>query len=112
MKWEGTLNQPATKPMLSSITLLIPYFPWPIIAHASTTSGGSPVVTVSDIFDALYRELWLPAAENVIREGLMGTKQASTPRTIQRLDYLGGRRKFVGLSHSAMGEDTMNVHIE
>ncbi len=117
MKWESTLNQPATKPMLPSITLIIPFVPWPIIAHASTTWRGDPAVTVSDILIALYRGIRLPASEDVIRDGLMGQTRrtncrCSTTRTILRLEYLGGRRKFVGLSHSVVGGDTMNVHIE
>ncbi|KAL4262888.1 hypothetical protein AB1N83_005596 [Pleurotus pulmonarius] len=119
MKWESTLNQPATKPTLPSITLIVPFFPWPIIAHASTTLGGNPVVTVLDILNALYRGLWLPAAEDVVWEGLMENKRARTNSRcstgwarIQRLEYLGGRRKFVGLSHSDVGGDIMNVHIE
>lgn len=80
-------------------------------------------MTALDIFAALDRALRLPASEDVVPGGLMGSGrrqnwQASQldarnePRVFERLEYLRGRRKFVGLSNSTMDSDTMVVHIE
>ncbi|KAG9221497.1 hypothetical protein CCMSSC00406_0009486 [Pleurotus cornucopiae] len=119
----GCALEPATNPPLPSLSLLIPSFPWPITVHASSTWRGRPAVTALDIFAALDRALRLPASEDVVPGGLMGSGrrqnwQASQldarnePRVFERLEYLRGRRKFVGLSNSTMDSDTMVVHIE
>lgn len=118
------LLEPATIPALPSLSLLIPSFPWPITAHASSAWRGVPAVTVLDILSALDCTLRMTAAEDVVRGGLIASghwEQNSQsprldarmePRVLQRLEYLRGRRKFVGLTNSNAGGDLVVVHIE
>ncbi|KAF7419497.1 hypothetical protein PC9H_002088 [Pleurotus ostreatus] len=117
------LLEPATYPPLPSLSLLIPSFPWPITVHASSAWRGVPVVTVLDILSELDRALRIAAAEDVVRGGLIasGRRQnrqsprldaRTEPRVLQRLEYLRGRKKFIGLTKSNVGGDVMIVHVE
>ncbi|KAF9488796.1 hypothetical protein BDN71DRAFT_1512726 [Pleurotus eryngii] len=108
------LLEPATHPPLPSLSLLIPSFPWPLTVHASSTWRGVPVVTVLDVLSELYRALRMAAAEDVVCGGLIasGRLDARTePRVLQRLEYLRGRRKFLGLTSSNVVGDVMIVHV-
>ncbi|KAJ6571423.1 hypothetical protein B0H19DRAFT_1129948 [Mycena capillaripes] len=116
----GVLAEPAGFPGLPSLTLLSPLLPWAITVHAS---GG--FVVVGDVLQAIWRELdiriteneWVgqPARERAkqvnektrgpaeTRNSGVSVRGLKQKRAITRLDLLGGRTKFGGLSDSTMG---------
>ncbi|KAJ8517406.1 hypothetical protein ONZ45_g5425 [Pleurotus djamor] len=107
------LHEPAVFSPLPSLTLIIPNFPWVIIAHASVSWDGRPVVTVLDVLTALHYNLHLPARECVIGGLFHATPPAesSIEAGLERLEYLGGRRFLQGLTTSPMGPEFLTVHL-
>ncbi|KAF4564920.1 hypothetical protein EYR40_011095 [Pleurotus pulmonarius] len=117
-QWGNTCYEPATNPPLPSLVLLIQGFPWPIVVHASTMRWGVAAVTVLDVITELSRALQLPAAEYAVQDGLMGSTRGADPQSskaapeIRRLEYLRGKSRLVGLSHSILDGEALMVHIE
>ncbi|KAJ8515090.1 hypothetical protein ONZ45_g7442 [Pleurotus djamor] len=124
MAMTHALSESATEPPLPSLTLFIPNFPWPIIVHGSRlTPSGSRIVCVWDVWWTLSRELRsVEVSQDVLRRGLMGSAvqgpsqvvasaNGLTGAVLKRLDYLGPRTSFMGLSQSPEGYDTLIVHV-
>ncbi|KAJ7487996.1 hypothetical protein FB451DRAFT_1126407 [Mycena latifolia] len=109
--------EPATCPGLPALTLTSALLPWMVTAHAS---GGC--VTVGDILQAIHRTLSIRVTDEEFRECMQGPRldyvteqdskipqepvsQKNVSRGMTRLDLLGGRHRFAGLSESGMGYD-------
>ncbi|KAJ6484493.1 hypothetical protein C8R47DRAFT_980978 [Mycena vitilis] len=116
--WGHLLSAPATYPGLPSLTILSSRLPWPITAHASGRIDRC--LTVEDVIGAICEALSLPVdAEQFEREiapqngvnspkrTTRGIEDRASPYRIgmARLDFLGGRTMFAGLSVSSMGCD-------
>ncbi|KAJ7637368.1 hypothetical protein DFH06DRAFT_655378 [Mycena polygramma] len=103
----------AVFPGLPSLTLFSPRLPWAITVHAS-----GRFVTVGDLLQAIHQSLDMRVTED--QAVSMGWRIGYTETTgdilargvkrkqgykdeMKRLDLLGGRTKFVGLSESTMG---------
>ncbi|KAJ7488004.1 hypothetical protein FB451DRAFT_1529004 [Mycena latifolia] len=110
--------EPATCPGLPALTLTSALLPWVVTAHAS---GGC--VTVGDILQAIHRTLSIRVTEEEFRECMEGPRldymteqmpqEPVSPKNVSRgmtrLDLLGGRHRFSGLSESEMGYDVWAV---
>ncbi|KAJ7773977.1 hypothetical protein B0H16DRAFT_1684923 [Mycena metata] len=116
----GLLGETATFPGLPSLTLVSPYLPWVITAHASNRW-----VVVGDILSAIGQALHMRIVEGELEEGyeemakdrrtgLRGSNEITEGRRMTkshnqktwaetRLRLLGGRTRFGGLVESVMG---------
>ncbi|KAJ8081392.1 hypothetical protein PM082_007232 [Marasmius tenuissimus] len=84
----SAFRDPATFPAIPSMTVIHRWLPWPITVHASGLDSRG--VTVVDVLVAISRELLLPVNEE---------------RSKIRMDFLRGRRVFLGLKTSRVGGD-------
>jgi hypothetical protein len=111
------LDEPATYPHLSSITLVSDLLPWSIHVEAST-SPTVPVVTIYDVLQTLHITLRIPIApcewdnvpptvQSLISaafyyriDGIRNSSSRETQRRkgVRRLDFLTGRTRLIGLS--------------
>ncbi|KAJ7151976.1 hypothetical protein C8R46DRAFT_913383, partial [Mycena filopes] len=109
------LAEQATFPALPSLTLVSPYLPWAITAHAE-----SRWVVVGDVLRAIQRALQMRIDEEWQDEMVetRGTRKsepgdaASTRRReggTTRMDLLQGKTRFGGLVESRMGCDIWTV---
>lgn len=115
MQLRGILNEPATNPPLSSLTLISRDLPWEIIIRPSTM----PYVTISDFLGGLYRALRLGATreefgrESQEKRDAVATayynrfeRHTSDPQLmerekqkgVKRVDFLSGAHRFRGIS--------------
>ncbi|KAJ7151985.1 hypothetical protein C8R46DRAFT_913635, partial [Mycena filopes] len=110
------LAEPATFPALPSLTLVSPYLPWVITAHAE-----SGWVVVGDVLRAIQEALQMRIDEEWQEEMVKdGDLRRSSPdvstgarwrgRAITRMDLLQGRTRFGGLVESTMGCDVWTVN--
>jgi hypothetical protein len=122
---ERCLFEPATHPKLPSLTVISPLLPWPIIIH--TLSINPAFVTVADVLGTIYGAVHIRVTEAEFeylapypavqtQSGGYGDRGCRTPgvyrRDMQRLDFLGGKNNFLGLSKSSMGWDTWILNVE
>ncbi|KAJ8081385.1 Mitogen-Activated Protein Kinase Kinase Kinase 8 [Marasmius tenuissimus] len=89
------LSEPATFPGLPSMSIVHPWLPWPITVHASDPDSGG--VSVADVLVTISKELLLPVGEQ---------------RSRIRLDFLRGRRIFLGLRTSQLGGDVWELVVD
>ncbi|KAJ7151947.1 hypothetical protein C8R46DRAFT_837487, partial [Mycena filopes] len=126
-QWQHLSLAPATHPPLPSLTILSPCLPWAITAHASGKTLRSGGVSVADVLNAIWEAL----GRQVDREGFRDweiimqmtqrERQGGSGRHrpswrnedrvtyrdgMARIELLGGRTVFEGLSASDMGCDT------
>ncbi|KAJ7773867.1 hypothetical protein B0H16DRAFT_1304168, partial [Mycena metata] len=114
--------QPATHPPLPSLTIISPCLPWAITAHAS----GRMVrcLSVADVFAAIWDVLYLQVDEQGFQDWKIMTQGGSHSPTwrrqrdriayragMTRMELLGGRTTFSGLSASDMGCDTWVLEV-
>jgi len=111
------LNEPATYPPLSSITLMSDLLPWSIHVEASA-SLSVPVVTIFDVLQTLYITLRIPiapcewanvptTAQSLISaafyrriDGIRdyNLRDSQRRKGVRRVDFLTGRTRLIGLS--------------
>ncbi|EIM89185.1 uncharacterized protein STEHIDRAFT_167070 [Stereum hirsutum FP-91666 SS1] len=109
-----TLNEPASHPPSSYITLVIPGLIWTIEIPSART------VTVNDILRALYEKLQRPAdrreydAHSQPVQQIASSTFAARRRTsgdgLKRIDFLGPKTRFAGMSRIQDGSDRWVVH--
>lgn len=109
-----TLNEPASHPPSSYITLVIPGLIWTIEIPSART------VTVNDILRALYEKLQRPAdkreydAHSQPVQQITSSTFAARRRTpgdgLKRIDFLGPKTRFAGMSRIQDGSDRWVVH--
>ncbi|GLB42507.1 hypothetical protein LshimejAT787_1105220 [Lyophyllum shimeji] len=116
------LSEPATKPPLSVITIVVAHLPWSIIVHPSNGT----YVTIADVLEGLYRKLRtnisaqefhaLPTEKDMRRvtaayeqryRRLRGSRECEDEkrRGVRRVDFLMGHTRFMGLSSTSSGRD-------
>ncbi|KAJ7773868.1 hypothetical protein B0H16DRAFT_1510268 [Mycena metata] len=115
-------QQPATHPPLPSLTIISPCLPWAITAHAS----GRMVrcLSVADVFAAIWETLCFQVDEQGFRDWRIMTQGGChSPRRrrrrdrityregMSRMELLGERTTFSGLSASDMGCDTWVLEV-
>jgi len=114
-------NEPATTPPMPSMVIRCPYLPWKITILPTNTK----YVTVRDVFDGIYRSLrhavleaefqCLPSAEarySVNNAYIRRYKRLDDPQAhelekskgLKRVDFLGERTHFTGLSSTMEGQ--------
>ncbi|KAF8069275.1 hypothetical protein FPV67DRAFT_1116715 [Lyophyllum atratum] len=119
---QRALSEPATKPPLASLTLLIPHLPWTVTVHASY----GPYVTVTDVLEGIYRKLRanisshefnsLPSEKDRRRvtsayeqryRRIRGSRDYEDEKRqgVRRVDFLMGHTRFMGLSSSSSGPE-------
>ncbi|KAJ7637347.1 hypothetical protein DFH06DRAFT_1219495 [Mycena polygramma] len=116
--WGHLLSAPATYPGLPSLTILSSRLPWPITAHASGRIDRC--LTVADVIGAIWEALSLPVNVEQFEREITPQNGVSSPKRrtrgiedqalpyrigMTRLDFLGGKTRFAGLSVSTMGCD-------
>ncbi|KAJ8081384.1 MAP kinase kinase kinase kinase activity protein [Marasmius tenuissimus] len=84
----SALRDPATFPAIPSMTVVHHWLPWPITVHESGLDSRG--VTVVDVLVAISREMLQPVGEE---------------RSRIKMDFLRGRRVFLGLRTSRVGGD-------
>jgi hypothetical protein len=122
---ERCLFEPATHPKLPSLTVISPLLPWLIIIH--TSSINPAFVTVADVLGTIYGAVHIRVTEAEFeylapytavqtQSGGYGDREYKArgvyQRDMQRLDFLGGKNNFLGLSKSSMGWDTWILNVE
>lgn len=108
------LNEPASHPPSSHITLVIPGLIWNIEVSSPRT------VTVNDIIRALYEKLQRPASNEEYSQHTPPVQQIASlafaarkkmpGEGVKRFDFLGPKTRFAGLSRSQDGTDRWVVH--
>jgi len=122
---ERCLFEPATQPILPSLTVISPLFPWPITIH--TSSINPAFVTVADVLGTISGAVQLRVTEAEFeylasypsvraQNGAHSDEECRPPgvyrRDMKRLDFFGGKNTFLGLSKSTMGWDTWVLNVE
>jgi len=122
---EQCLLEPATHPMLPSLTVISPLLPWAITIHRSSINPA--FVTVADVLGTIHGAVHISVTEAEfeylasdpavqMRGGAYGDRgyrvRGGYQRDMQRLDLFGGKNKFLGLSKSSMGWDTWILNVE
>jgi hypothetical protein len=129
----NVLAEPATNPPLPSITIISPYLPWSIAItpsasqHKLNTISGTPAyVTVADVLSTLYRALRLAVrqaeydklpsleAKHSVNEAYQARCRGSEQelrKGVKRVDFLGTRKKFMGLSSSRAGPNVWVLNV-
>lgn len=124
--------EPATHPPLPSLSITCPSLPkrWHIEV-TSWSQAGAPV-TVRDVFKSIYHELRTPVSPteyNDLRQ-LEDTTDVDTAyfrrcgrienrrerreeelKGVKRIDFLRGRKRFLGLSGTLKGNDVWELNI-
>ncbi|KAG6860822.1 hypothetical protein C0995_007153 [Termitomyces sp. Mi166 len=118
-------HEAATEPPLPTLYITYPTLLSPI----SVFAGDVGYVTISDVFHAIYHAFLLPTTteeyENVPRgripevNGAYYERCGRAPNTkaqlrwgIKRIDLLGGRHRFLGLSGTLRGLDIWQLHVD
>lgn len=104
------LREPATSPRLPSLSIIHPMLPWAITVHRSEEHW----VIVADVLAAIGKALQTPLDQQSryeVRRYLRNVVDSvlEQPGAI-RLDLLGSRHRFAGLSRSSMGGDIFLLH--
>jgi len=116
---EHCLFEPATNPILPSLTVISSLLPWPITIH--TSSINPAFVTVADVLGTIHGavQLRVTEAEFEYLESYPAVRARSGygargvyRREMKRLDFFGGKNRFLGLSKSSMGWDTWVLNVE
>ncbi|KAG7094566.1 hypothetical protein E1B28_005394 [Marasmius oreades] len=89
------LKDLATHPALPALTVVHTWLPWPITVHASGMDARG--VTVADVLLAISRDLAIVVDES---------------GKSKRMDFLRGKRMFVGLQESEVGGDVWELVVE
>ena len=118
---EQCLFEPATHPKLPSLSVISPLLPWAITIHRSSINPA--FVTVADVLGTIYGAVHISVTEAEF-EYLASDPAVQTQsggygyrvrwayrRGMQKLDFLGGKNKFLGLSKSSMGWDTWILNV-
>jgi len=126
------LAEPATSPPLPSLTIISPHLPWSIIVQPSQSpksnswaGGPAAFVTVADVLSTLYRALRLsvlPAeysqlpsheAKDKVNYAYQVRTQGSAEarKGVKRVDFLGVRKTFLGLSSTHRGPDIWMLNV-
>ena len=113
-------NEAATHPPVPSMIIRCPHLPWKITIQPTNTK----YVTVRDVFDGIYRSLRLAALEAEFqclpsveaRQGVTNAyvgrykriddseaRQLEKSKGLKRVDFLGERTRFAGLSSTSEG---------
>jgi len=116
------LSEPATKPPLTAITIVVPHLPWSITVHPSHGT----YVTVTDVLEGIYRKLRtnisaqefhaLPSEKDMRRvtvayeqryRRVRGSREYEDEKRsgVRRVDFLMGHTRFMGLSSTSSGPD-------
>lgn len=119
------LDEPATSPPLTTMTLFSPYLRWSIVITASTGRRGG-FVTVGDVLDGVYRSLRnnITSAEFYSLPGEKERRRVTKAyeqryrrihgereyddekrRGVRRVDFLMGNTRFIGLSPAPHSRD-------
>jgi hypothetical protein len=123
------LAAPATNPPLPTLTIISPYFPWSITITSSSPShspGVPAFVTVADVLSTLHHTLRLPVRQaeydklptmeakhcvnNAYQARCRGSEEEAR-KGVRRVDFLGGRRTFLGLSSSRAGPSVWVLNV-
>ncbi|TFK70731.1 hypothetical protein BDN72DRAFT_838556 [Pluteus cervinus] len=120
-------SEPATNPPLPTLIISCPHLQWKIVVNPS--SQATNVVTVLDVFMALYHELRLaihPAEYQAIvgRELVDGAyfsrcgrisdsdaRSAELKKGVKRVDTLKGRTQFLGLAGTVKGPNIWELYL-
>ncbi|KAJ7459994.1 hypothetical protein B0H11DRAFT_1675145, partial [Mycena galericulata] len=119
-------SEPATHPVLPSLTIISSRIPWAITAHASGKT--LRYLTVADVLSAIHQALWLQIDEEHFRLDCVVMTQSGShsPRRggkgaqnagityrggMTRLDLLAGKTIFGGLFRSEMGCDVWVLEV-
>ncbi|RDB26939.1 hypothetical protein Hypma_005123 [Hypsizygus marmoreus] len=119
---QRVLTEPATKPPLPVVLIIVPHLPWTITVAASYGA----YVTVLDVLDGIYRSLRsnvtsqefhaLPSEKEMRRVSaayehryrrIRGSREYEDEkrRGVRRVDFLMGCTRFMGLSTTSRGPD-------
>lgn len=113
----AVLNDPATYPPLSSITLVSDLLPWSIHVEASQAFP-APVVTIYDVLQTLYITLHIPivpcewtylpqTTQRLVSTAFYGrlgsipghhSRESEKSKGVRRMDFLTGRTRLLGLT--------------
>ncbi|KIK00417.1 hypothetical protein K443DRAFT_679215 [Laccaria amethystina LaAM-08-1] len=121
------LAEPATQPPMHSLTIVCPHLPWPINVKARKRNG---YITVADVMDGLYHALRPNATEaefrslsHDLRHQVNKAYQQRYRRAslmdyahekaqgVRRVDFLGGRNTFMGLSSTKGGARVWRLNV-
>jgi hypothetical protein len=119
---ERCLFEPATHPTLPSLTVIAPLLPWPITVHPSSINPS--FVSVADVLGTIYGAVHIRVTEaefNYLRScpamksggyDQEFRTQVVYRRDMIRLDFFGGKNRFLGLSKSSMGWDIWVLNVD
>lgn len=123
------LAEPATEPPLPSLTIVCPHLPWRINVKARQQNG---YITVADVMDGLYRALRLNSTEaefkllpshdmkHRVNEAYKQRYRRASDVTeyehekaqgLRRVDFLGGKNTFMGLSSTGEGAGVWQLNV-
>jgi hypothetical protein len=122
------LTEPATQPPMHSLTIVCPNLPWPINVKARHRNG---YITVADVMDGLYHALRPKVTEAEFRSLLSHDLRHQVNKAYQqryrraslmdyahekaqgvrRVDFLGGRNTFMGLSSTKGGARVWRLNV-
>ena len=123
------LAEPATEPPMTSLVIVCDHLPWPINIRARQHNG---YITVADVMDGLYRDLRLNVTEGEYSLLLLShdmkhqVKKAYEQRYrsasfmeyahekaqgLRRVDFLGGKNTFMGLSSTGEGAGVWQLNV-
>lgn len=118
-RWNSTLREVATNPLLPSLALTSSLLPWPIVVMRS---GDRAYVTVGDVLRAMWEYFRIPMGNEIAlgsgaligigRQQLEGASGLDrVQRQGRRVDLLLGRTCFVGVSRANGDADTWVMHV-
>ena len=126
------LAAPATTPTLPTLSINCPMLPWTITVNAGADPNSRPrgapaaFVTIGDVLVAIHNNVRLAVVQAEFDTFLSpdqkywvgvdfrircGGNQSEYSKGLRRMDFLGGRRKFLGLSSSSRGPDMWTLNL-
>lgn len=126
------LAAPATTPTMQTITIICAILPWAITVKAGADPDSRPLgtpatfVSIGDVLVAIHKNVRLAVVQAEFDTLLSadqkywigvdfrircGGNQSEYRQGLRRMDFLGARRKFLGLSSSSRGPDVWVLNL-